>query len=434
MRIPGFRRVFRFRGQIEQDLDAELQFHLDLRTQDLIDEGMSPSAAREEALRRFGDVAHIRTACREIDVQRDKEERRSEILGEIRQDLSYAARQMVRAPLFTSIVILTLALGIGATTAMFSIVDAVILRPLPYPAPDRLVRLWETNPQTDHFSTSDRNYLDWQAQNRTLAEMAAFRPLSLSLAGDGEPVRLSGAAVTASFFPLLGVQAALGRTFRPEEDRPGGETQVAVLSHSLWQKRFGAHPGVIGRVLRLEGKPYTVIGVLPASFTFSADTDLWIPLAPDPDGRRNNKWLDVMGRLKPGISLAAAQADLSGIARRLAERYPDSNRDWGVRMITFSEWLIGPRAARMVLVLFCAVGLLLLLGCANISNLLLARATTRGRSSACAPLSAPAGRGSSASFSPRASCSPASARRPGSRSRTGPCACCGLSARSTCRG
>jgi putative ABC transport system permease protein len=208
--------------------------------------------------------------------------------------------------------------------------------------------------------------------------MAALRTASLSLVGDGEPVRLKGAAVTASFFPLLGVHAALGRTFHPEEDRPGGATQVVVLSHSLWRKRFGSHPGVIGRVLRLEGKPYTVIGVLPASFLFSADTDLWIPLAPNPDSERDDKWLDVMGRLKPGVSLAAAQADLSGIARRLAERHPE-NRDWGVRMATFSEWLIGPRAARMVLVLFCAVGLLLLLGCTNISNLLLARATTRGR-------------------------------------------------------
>jgi putative ABC transport system permease protein len=380
MRIPaGFRRVFGLRGQVAQDVAAEIEFHLEMRIQDLIEEGMAPAAAREEALRRFGDVGHVRQTCEGIGVRREKEVVRSEFLGEVRQDVGYAARQMVRAPFFTAIVILTLALGIGATTAIFSLVDAVVLRPLPFPEPERLVRLWETNPQSDHFSSSDPNYLDWRQENRTLAAMAALRRVSLSLVGDGEPVRLSGAAVTASLFPLLGAHAVVGRTFTAAEDRPGGETQVAVLGNGLWRRRFGADPRVVGRVLSLEGKRYTVIGALPASFAFSPDIDIWIPLAPDPGSERDDKWLDVMGRLKPGVSLAAARADLDGIARRIAERYPESNRDWGVRMIPFEEWLVRPEARQMVLVLFSAVGLLLLLGCANISNLLLARATTRGR-------------------------------------------------------
>jgi predicted permease len=382
MRIPpGFRRVFRLplRGQVEQDVETELQFHLDLRIQDFIDEGMSPAAAREEALRRFGDLAHIRETCRAIGVQREQEAQRSEFLAELRQDLGYAARQMVKAPLFTAIVILTLALGIGATTTIFSLLDAVMLRPLPFPDPERLVRLWASNPQTDQFAVSEPDFLDWQRENKTLSEMAALQQVTFTLLGDGEPVRLTGAAASASLFPLLGKRTAVGRTFSAAEDRPGGDRQVVVLGHDLWQRRFGADPRVIGRVLRLEGRTYTVIGALSADDSaVSQGIDFWVPLAADAQSRRNDHWLAVIGRLKPGVSLAAAQADLDGIARRLAEQHPEI-REWGVHMLTFSDWLVGPRARRTVLVFFAAVGLLLLLGCANVSNLLLARATTRGR-------------------------------------------------------
>lgn len=382
MRRSGPRRIFRFplRGQVEQDVDAELRFHLEMRTDDLIEEeGLTPAAAREEALRRFGDLGKITGTCHEIGKRREKAMWWSELLTELRQDLGYAFRQMRKAPVFTLIAVLTLALGIGATTAIFSILDAVVLRPLPFPDPDRLVRLWETNPQTDSFSVSELNYLDWREENRSFTDMAAIRYASLSLVGDGEPVRLDGLAVTASYFSLLGARPILGRTFLPEEDRPGGKTQVVVLSHALWRSRFGGDPGVVGRSLRLEGQSFTVIGVMPASFAFPTGAELWIPLAPGTNENRADKWLDVMARLKPDISLEQASSDLDALALRLTERYPDTNKDWGARMVTFPEWIVGPQVTRALLVLLGAVGLLLLMACVNVSNLLLARATVRGR-------------------------------------------------------
>ncbi len=381
MRRAGPRRVFRFplRGQVEQDVDRELRFHLEMRTEDLIEEGMTPAAAREEALRRFGDLGRITDNCREIGKKREREMWWIEQWTRLRQDLGYALRQMMKAPAFTLIAILTLALGIGATTAIFSVLDAVVLSPLPYPEPDRLMYLWETNPQTDHFSVSDPNYIDWREANRSFADMAAIRFATPSLVGDGEPVRLTAAAVTASLFPVLGAKPALGRTFLPEEDRPGGATQVAVLSHALWRSRFGGDPGMVGRNLLLEGRSYTVIGVMPAGFAFPSWAELWIPLAPDASSDRTDKWLDVIARLKPGVTVEQARADLDAVARRIAERHPDSNRDWGVRIVSFGESIVGPQVTQTLLVLFSAVGLLLLMACVNVSNLLLARATVRGR-------------------------------------------------------
>ena len=292
-------------------------------------------------------------------------------------DLRYAARSLRKSPGFTLIAVLTLALGIGATTTIFSVVDATVLRPLPFPEPDRLVRLWETTPQGEDFSASDPNYLDFREQNRAFEEMAAFRQADLSLTGEGEPERLEGMAVTHTLFPLLGASPALGRGFAPEEDRPGGATRVVLLSHELWQRRFGGDRNVIGRTLTLDGHGHTVIGVMRPGFDFPG-AELGVPLAPDPAADRGDHWLRMIGRLRPGVTLGQADSELSAIAARLAEEHPHM-AGWGVRLATFEEWLIGPQFKQTAFVLLGAVGFLLLMACANLANLLFARATIRQR-------------------------------------------------------
>ncbi|MGH9777491.1 MAG: ABC transporter permease [Candidatus Acidiferrales bacterium] len=300
------------------------------------------------------------------------------------QDLRYGARQLLRSPGFTAVAVLTLALGIGANTAIFSVANAVLLQPLPYKEPDRLVRLWESNPGRNwpFFSASAPNFNDWVQQNQSFEPLAATEGDTFNLTGDGEPERLLGRRVTGNFFPLLGVEPALGRNFTPEEDQPGS-ARVVILSHGLWQRRFGADPRVLGRALRLDGEPYEVVGVLPPTFRFTQGTEVWTPLAIDWNQRgranRSNHTLLVVGRLKPGVTLAQAQADLEGIAQRLEQQYPQSNSGWGVRTATFYDWIFSEETRQGIWILLGAVGFVLLIGCANVANLLLARLPGRRR-------------------------------------------------------
>ncbi len=294
------------------------------------------------------------------------------------QDLRYALRTLRRSPGFAAVALVTLALGIGASTAIFSVVHAVLLRPLPYKDPARLVFVWGSNPRIGREEASLPDFTDWRAQSTVFEGMAGLVTRSLVLTSIEEPERIPGAGVTANFFSVVGVEPVLGRGFRPQEDRPGGE-RVAILSHGAWERRFGADPKVIGKSVTLSEAVYTVVGVLPRGFRAPNDTEVWTPmaLAPAQFGRRND-FVVAIARLKRGVSLERAQAEMTVIAKRLEREYPGSNTGWTALVVPLHADLV--KDVRLpLLVLLGAVGFVLLIACANVANLLLARAAARRR-------------------------------------------------------
>lgn len=288
------------------------------------------------------------------------------------QDLRYAARSLRKNPGFAAVAILTLALGIGASTAMFTLVNSVLLRPLEYREPERLTMLWERTPAGEGENpTSPRNFSGWREQAGSFTELAATFDRPLNLTGGGEPEQVLTRMTTANFFSLLGASAQLGRTYLPGEDA----ADVAVLSHRLWQRRFGGDPGVIGRAIDVDGQPLTVVGVMPADFrSVGMRPELWVPV--ELDREWHGRYLQVVGRLRPGVTLGQAQTEMTTIGRRLAAAYPDANAGWGVNVVPMHEQVTGD-VRPALLVLFGAVGLLLLITCANVANLLLGRAAAR---------------------------------------------------------
>ncbi len=295
-------------------------------------------------------------------------------------DFKFALRQLWKYPGFSGVAILTLALGIGACTAIFSVVNAVLLRPLEYPDAQRLVVIRETNPpQYSSFAVSPANFRDWEKQANAFEKIYAFSYGSFNLTGDSDPLHLSALRVSAQYFDALGVKPLLGRTFRLEENAPGHE-KVIVLSHRFWQSHFDGRPTALNEALTLNGDSYTVVGVMPESFNRGARTDIYAPVAfTDKDCEaRGVHFLIAGGRLKPNVSLDQAQGQLGLIAERLGAQYPDTNKGWGVKVMTLREFSTG----NLSTILYCllgAVGALLLIACANVANLLLARATTRHR-------------------------------------------------------
>jgi putative ABC transport system permease protein len=295
--------------------------------------------------------------------------------------MRYAIRTLRRSPGFTIIALLTLALGIGANTAIFSFVNGVLLKPLPYRDPHGIVMVWEKPPGGDRNGISTLNFLDWKNRNTVFEHMAAIDfGGSVTLTGSGQPEQIQGVRVSASYFDIFGVQAALGRTFATDEDQLG-KSQVVVLSHRLWENRFGADPSIIGRTLTLSGKPCTVIGVMPVNTPFDRSwVQLWTPLAFEPrDMTRDYHWILSFARLKPGVTLEKAQAAMNAIGARIAETYPDSNKGWGVTVDRFEDQIVGRQLRRSLFVLLAAVGAILLIGCANLANLTLARGASRER-------------------------------------------------------
>jgi predicted permease len=298
------------------------------------------------------------------------------------QDLRYGARMLMKNPGFTLIAVLTLALGVGANTAIFSVVNRVLLFRLPYKDAGRLVMVWGANPQqgADIDLVSPADLADWRTQNTAFEDLAATNDAPYNLTGMGEPESLIGYSLAANFFQVTGAQPALGRAFTPEEDRAGAPG-VVILSHRLWQRRFGADPNAVGRSVTLNGAPYTIIGVMPAGFRHPQQAELWTPLrlnslSANQANDRGFRFLRVVGRLKPGVTTEQAQREMSRVALRLAEQHPDTNAGQGVKIVSLQEQYAGDIKPTL-LALLGAVGFVLLIACANVANLLLARAAAR---------------------------------------------------------
>jgi predicted permease len=302
------------------------------------------------------------------------------------QDIRYGFRMLLKAPAFVAVAVLTLALGIGANTALFSIISGVLLSPLPFYQPDRLIAVYSSNREFRDASISYPNFLDWVRNNRSFSDLAAFRPDSFELTGMGEPERLKVEMVSANFFPLLGVQPVIGRHFRTDEDQVGA-APVVLISAGLWQRKLGATQDLTGKVLNLNSTAYSVIGVIPASFhyyggNFYRETDVFVPLGQwnDPTfrDRRTGMGTKAVGRLKPGVTFTQAQSDMDAVAANLASAFPDINHDSGISLIPLRQNVVG-EIRPILLVLFASVGFVLLIACANVANLLLARSTGRSR-------------------------------------------------------
>src|SRR6516162_7388356 len=307
-------------------------------------------------------------------------------MGTFVKDLRYGLRMMAKNPGFTAVAVLTLALGIGVSTTLFSVVNGVLLNPLPYPQPDRLVALYSRTADSPRWSIPYPNFLDWVRDNRSFSALAAYREEDYNLTGMGEPERVAGEMVSATFFPVLGVKPALGRTFLPEEDQVGARP-VVLISDSLWKRKFGSAPDAVGKTLTLNGAGYTIVGVIPASFhysgnNFGSDRDVYVPIGQwnDPTfrDRRTGMGMDAVGRLKPGVTFEQAKADMDAVARHLAEEYPEADKGTGITLVPLKQNMVGD-IQPFLLVLVAAVAFVLLIACVNIANLLLARSMSRTR-------------------------------------------------------
>jgi putative ABC transport system permease protein len=372
------------------ELVEELALHLDLLTEELIESGMEPAAARREAERRFGDRRRIGKAVHAIDARARRENRRKESVHRMMHDIRIAFRSLLRQPGFALAGVLIVALGIGAATAMFTVLNAAFLRPFAYPDADRMVYLWEMSKSGSRMAVAGPNATDWSAEARLFPELAYFGSRQVILSDAGEPEYLKGAAVSRPFGAVLGLAPLTGRWFSADEARQGGPP-VVVLGEGLWRRRFGADPRLVGRSIRLDGKPVTVVGIMPRAFAFPIGAEVWGPAEPFNDGtsRTAHNWR-VVARLAPAVSPEVAQRDLSVLTRRLVEKEKvgDDFVATGALVIPFRDQLIGD-SKKVLLLLQGAVLLVLLIAAVNLTNLTLARAVRRqGEVGVCLALGA----------------------------------------------
>ena len=360
-------------GALDEGLDEELRYHLDRQAAAYVAGGMTPAEARRAARRDFGDVTQSKERCREARGVRPVED--------LRQDVLFGLRVLRRNPVFSLVAVVTLALGIGANTALFSITNAVVFRPLPFAESERLVTLWECSAKSEQSRVivSPANYLDWREQTRSFEEMGAYTEDFYNLSEEAaRPERVAGANATPSLFKALGVQPLLGRTFLPEEGRPDAE-RVVLLSYGLWQRRFGGDPNIVGKTIKVNGPDFTIVGVLPPDFIISPRRyEIFTSIRFDDRQRvnRRGRYLTVIARLRPGVTAAQARAEMNAVGARLGAQYPDENAGRGATTHPL-EGLITGGARTALLTLLGAVGFTLLIACANVANLLLGQAAGR---------------------------------------------------------
>jgi putative ABC transport system permease protein len=385
MRRRGVKRLFRFpwrtAADIRDDVADEFAFHVDMRTEALVASGLSVQEARAQAVREFGDFQRAATVAVTHQERIERRHRLARWVDDLQQDLRHAWRSLRRTPVFTATAVLVLALGLGATTALFSVLFTVLLRPLPYPDADRLVEVWDTRRDsgTARDATALPDYRALRDGNRTFDAMGAFGGSAFIITGGDRAEYIQASSVTAAMWRVLGSQPILGRTFS-EAEEAWGQHRVAVISEGFWRRRFGADRGVLGTRVRVGPQELTIIGVMPASFQIiGVEAEMWVPFSFPPgsvmDSRRN-RFASVLGRLKPGVSLQQARDDLTVIAARLASEDPQFNAGRGVDIGWWQEGVVGGVRSTLLL-LFGAVVLVLSIACANLANLLIARATTR---------------------------------------------------------